>query len=314
MAVVELAADSFGAPDWVMKMLITVLALGLPFAAFFAWAFELTPEGIKREKDVDRSQSITPVTGKKMDRGIIIALAIAVVFLLVDKFVLQDAPGVSEQQPTGQTSVEPQEAAEASRDLSIAVLPFVDMSEAGDSAYFADGLSEELLNLLAKIKELQVAGRTSSFAFKGQNQDLRIIGEQLSVENILEGSVRRVGDKVRVTAQLIDGKNGAHLWAAKYDRQLDDIFAVQDEIAERVVAALKLKPDFACASEGARVTFVSECSPIRRASRRSGGTAMGFAGLPRSNPTVRTARPLRQRCRPGLVRACTRAAASLTRH
>ena len=127
------------------------LLIGFVPALIFAWAFEMTPEGLKKEKDVDRSQSITPVTGKKMDRGIIIALAIAVVFLLVDKFVLQDAPGVSEQQPTGQTSVEPQEAAEASRDLSIAVLPFVDMSEAGDSAYFADGLSEELLNLLAKI-------------------------------------------------------------------------------------------------------------------------------------------------------------------
>jgi len=239
--VADVALEAFGSPEWVMKTLLLLLVIGFPIALIFAWAFEKTPEGLKLEKNVDRSQSITPVTGKKMDRGIIIALAIAVVFLLVDKFVLQDAPGVSEQQPTGQTSVEPQEAAEASRDLSIAVLPFVDMSEAGDSAYFADGLSEELLNLLAKIKELQVAGRTSSFAFKGQNQDLRIIGEQLSVENILEGSVRRVGDKVRVTAQLISVNDGYHIWSETYDRELTDIFAIQDDIASHVVAALKIE-------------------------------------------------------------------------
>ncbi len=239
--VADVALDAFDTPDWVMKTLLLLLIVGFPIALIFAWAFEKTPEGLKLEKNVDRSQSITPTTGKKMDRGIIVALAIAVVFLLVDKFVLQDAPGLNEQPPTGQASVEPQLAPEASRDLSIAVLPFVDMSEAGDSAYFADGLSEELLNLLAKIKELQVAGRTSSFAFKGQNQDLRIIGEQLSVENILEGSVRRAGDKVRVTAQLVSVKDGYHIWSETYDRELTDIFAIQDDIAHHVVEALKIE-------------------------------------------------------------------------
>ncbi len=239
--VADVALDAFDTPAWVMKTLLLLLIVGFPIALIFAWAFEKTPEGLKLEKNVDRSQSITPITGKKMDRGIIVALAIAVVFLLADKFVLQDAPGLNEQQPTGQASVEPQQAPEASGDLSIAVLPFVDMSEAGDSAYFADGLSEELLNLLAKIKELQVAGRTSSFAFKGQNQDLRIIGEQLSVENILEGSVRRSGDKVRVTAQLVSVKDGYHIWSETYDRELTDIFAIQDDIASHVVEALRIE-------------------------------------------------------------------------
>jgi TolB-like protein/cytochrome c-type biogenesis protein CcmH/NrfG len=239
--VADVALDAFGTPEWVMKTLLLLLMIGFPVALIFAWAFEKTPEGLKLEKNVDRSQSITAVTGKKMDRGIIIALAIAVVFLLVDKFVLQDTSGVIEQEPTGQASTKAPQAANISDNLSIAVLPFVDMSEAGDSAYFADGLSEELLNLLAKIKELQVAGRTSSFAFKGQSQDLRVIGEQLNVVNILEGSVRRAGDKVRVTAQLISVKDGYHIWSETYDRELTDIFAIQDDIASHVVEALKIE-------------------------------------------------------------------------
>jgi len=239
--VADVALDAFDSPQWVMKTLLLLLLFGFPVALIFAWAFEKTPEGLKLEKNVDRSQSITSVTGKKMDRGIIIALGIAVVFLLVDKFVLRESPDITGQASTEQSATDSQAAAKTSSEHSIAVLPFVDMSEAGDSAYFADGLSEELLNLLAKIKELQVAGRTSSFAFKGNNQDLRVIGEQLNVENVLEGSVRRAGNKVRVTAQLVSAKDGYHIWSETYDRELTDIFAIQDDIASHVVEALKIE-------------------------------------------------------------------------
>ncbi len=239
--VADVALDAFGTPEWVMKTLLLLLIIGFPLALIFAWAFEKTPEGLKLEKNVDRSKSITNVTGKRMDRGIIIALAIAVAFLLVDKFFLQESPGTVQQVTAEQVATESQSAEKTSNQRSIAVLPFVDMSEAGDSAYFADGLSEELLNLLAKIKELQVAGRTSSFAFKGNNQDLRLIGEQLNVENVLEGSVRRAGNKVRVTAQLVSAKDGYHIWSETYDRELTDIFAIQDDIASHVVEALKIE-------------------------------------------------------------------------
>ena len=233
--VVELAAESFGAPEWVMKMVITLLALGLPFAIFFAWAFELTPEGIKREKDVDRNQSITDQTGRQLDRAIIAILVLALGYFVADKFWLS-AP----QQGSGSISLIEPDPIRAPE--SIAVLPFVDMSPEGDNEYFSDGLTEELLNILAKIQNLQVAGRTSSFAFKGKNEDLRAIGEKLGVKTILEGSVRKdeSGQRVRITAQLVNVENGFHLWSETYDRELKDIFAIQDEIAHQVAAALRV--------------------------------------------------------------------------
>jgi TolB-like protein len=235
--VVELAADSFGAPDWVMKMVITLLTLGLPFAIFFAWAFELTPEGIKREKDVDRSQSIAPQTGRKLDRAIIVVLVLALGYFVADKFWLSPV----QQAETAPQAAEVTTPAEKTPE-TIAVLPFVDMSPAGDNEYFSDGLTEELLNILAKIENLQVAGRTSSFAFKGKNEDLRSIGQKLGVKTILEGSVRKdeAGQRVRITAQLVNVENGFHLWSESYDRELKDIFAIQDEIAHEVAAALRI--------------------------------------------------------------------------
>jgi TolB-like protein len=210
-----------------MKTLLLLLGLGLPFAIFFSWAFELTPEGLKKEKDVDRGRSITQHTGRKLDRTIIALLSAVVIFFVIDRFVL-DRPtqGVGTAQASG---------------VSIAVLPFVNMSSDADQEYFSDGVSEELLNLLAKIPEFQVAGRTSSFVFKGQNQNLREIGQNLGVDNILEGSVRKSNDRVRITAQLIKVSDGFHLWSETYDRTLDDIFAVQDDIANQVVDALKIR-------------------------------------------------------------------------
>jgi TolB-like protein len=219
--IAEFAFENFGAPDWVLKSFVVVLLLGLPIVLIFAWAYEVTPEGIKREKDIDRSESITPRTGRKIDHLIIGVLIVAVTILGFDKLTGRSAD-------TG-----------ASRELqSIAVLPFVNMS--GDEDYFADGLTEELLNLLAKNLDLKVAGRTSSFAFKGQNDDLRAIGNALGVAKVLEGSVRRSGDKLRVTAQLINVEDGFHIWSETYDRQLADVFEIQDEVAGAITQALEL--------------------------------------------------------------------------
>ncbi len=213
-------------PDWTLRIVVLFVILGLPLALILAWAFELTPEGLKKEKNVDRSQSITRHTGRKLDRMIIALLVVTLAFVMVDNYVLDRS--VMDEAPA------------RAQGVSIAVLPFVNMSNDPDQEYFSDGISEELLNLLTKIPEFQVAGRTSSFSFKGQNQDLREIGQSLGVENILEGSVRKGTDRVRITAQLVEADDGFHLWSETYDRELDDIFAVQDDIASQVVKALKV--------------------------------------------------------------------------
>ncbi len=219
-------------PDWTLRILVLFVILGFPLALIFAWAFELTPEGLKKEKDVDRSESITHVTGRKLDFIIIGVLAVALVFFAVDKFVLDT--------DTTPAPVTAQEIAATEVQQSIAVLPFVNMSSDPEQEYFSDGLSEEILNLLAKIPELKVIGRTSSFAFKGKNEDLRIIGEALGVKTVLEGSVRKSGDRVRITAQLIDVSDASHIWSETYDRTLDDIFAVQDDVAAAIIDALQI--------------------------------------------------------------------------
>jgi TolB-like protein len=232
----DFALDLIDAPNWIIQVFFIAGLIGLPFAIFFSWAFEITPEGIKREEDVDRSSSITPQTGRKLDRAIIFFLAAAVALLLVDRYVgdgerPQAAPDTAQTETSAEATGEPDRT-------SIAVLPFVNMSSDPEQEFFSDGISEEILNSLAKVRELQVAGRTSSFAFKGQNDDLRQIGQTLGVDHILEGSVRKAGDKVRITAQLIQVEDGFHLWSETYDRELNDIFAIQDDIATRILEAL----------------------------------------------------------------------------
>ena len=235
--VVDVMFPALHVPDWAISVTAALIIIGFPFALIFAWAFEITPEGIKREKDVDRGQSFTTQTGRKLDFMIIGALAIAVAFLLFDKLILTGSEDEVAQVST------PDQAAETSTrvpEKSIAVLPFVNMSGDIENEYFSDGLSEELLNVLAKMPGLKVAGRTSSFQFKGENKDLRLIGEQLGVAHVLEGSVRQSGPMVRITAQLIDTETGFHLWSETFDRELNDIFAIQDEISASVAAALKV--------------------------------------------------------------------------
>jgi TolB-like protein len=199
---------------------------------FFAWAFELTPEGLKKEKHVDRSESVTQVTGRKLDFIIIGVLAAALIF-----YATKDYMQVPETAPASEAT---QEIVATDTQKSIAVLPFVNMSSDPEQEYFSDGLSEEILNLLAKVPDLKVIARTSSFAFKGKNEDLRNIGRALDVKTVLEGSVRKSGDRVRITAQLIDVSNGAHLWSETYDRTLTDIFAVQDSVASEILDALQI--------------------------------------------------------------------------
>jgi len=244
--VFQLVFESFGTPDWAIKTILVLLATGFPFALFFAWAFEMTPEGIKREHEIDRSQSITAQTGKKLNFMITTVMVLALGYFAYDKFFLSSlretaavksaveeatSSALTDQSASAETPVETSK--------SIAVLPFVNMSSDAEQEYFSDGISEEILNSLAKVKELKVAGRTSSFAFKGQNQDLRSIGDALGVSHILEGSVRKAGDQVRITAQLIKVDDGFHIWSETYDRELTDIFAIQDEIATAILQALK---------------------------------------------------------------------------
>jgi len=223
--ITELAFDSFGTPDWAIKTVLFLLIIGFPLALLFAWAFELTPDGLKREKDVDRSESITPRTGRKLDYSIFAVLVLALAYFATDKFLLDTPPDDGVPQTTA--------------DKSIAVLPFVNMSSDPEQEYFSDGISEELLNVLSKIPGLRVSARTSSFQFKGENLDIVKIGQQLNSSLVLEGSVRKSGTSVRITAQLIDAGTGFHLWSEAYDRQIEDVFAVQDEISAAIVAELQ---------------------------------------------------------------------------
>ena len=232
---------AFGIPDWGIRFLVIVFALGFVPALIISWAYEITPEGLKREKEVVRDASITHLTAKRLDVFTIGLIVVALAFLLADRFWLsprhpeQIAAPAESVTDTVQTS-EPESQYPPN---SIAVLAFTDLSPAGDQEYFSDGISEELLNVLAKIPGLRVAARTSSFQFKGQNQDVIDIGQQLNVAFVLEGSVRKAGLQIRITAQLVDASNGFHLWSETYDRELANIFAVQDEISAAIVGALK---------------------------------------------------------------------------
>jgi len=238
LQVADVVLNNIEAPNWVFQTILLLVVLGFPFAVIFAWAFELTPEGLKKEKDVDRSESITHDTGRKLDFIIIAVLVLALVYFTVDKYVIDPA------QEEALATASPQ--AEKSREtvtpeMSIAVLPFVNMSSDPEQEFFSDGISEELLNMLAQFPGLRVAARTSSFQFKGMNQDIAKIADTLHVAHILEGSVRKSGTRLRITAQLIKADDGFHLWSHSYDRELDDIFAVQNDIAAAISEALKVK-------------------------------------------------------------------------
>ncbi|NNF48809.1 MAG: tetratricopeptide repeat protein [Woeseiaceae bacterium] len=238
--VAETIFPLFGFDDTPARIVvITLMVLFVP-AVIIAWVFELTPEGLKRDHEVDRSQSIAPQTGKKLDRIIMVVLAVAVGYFAFDKFVLSESRETSIAEAARQEG-RSEALVALYGDTSIAVLPFVNLSSDQEQAYFADGLSEELLNLLAKIPALRVIARTSSFSYRGQDIDVANVSRELEVDNLLSGSVRKAGNKVRITTKLIRAEDNSHIWAETYERTLDDIFLIQDEIAAAVVTQLKVK-------------------------------------------------------------------------
>ncbi len=231
----------FGVPGWVFRALVTVLALGFLPALVFSWVFELTPAGLKRDAEVPTEHSIAPHTARRMDRMIIAVLLLALVYFAFDKFILTSKREAARVAVATQTAVaRSAQQQKQANNKSIAVLAFENMSADKDNEYFSDGIAEEILNSLSKVKGLRVAGRTSSFSFKGKDQDLRSIGRTLGVAHILEGSVRKQGDKVRVTAQLIRSEDGIHLWSETYDGDLKDVFALQESIARAITGELKV--------------------------------------------------------------------------
>jgi len=235
------------APDWISKAILMLLLAGFPIALLFAWAFELTPEGIKKESDVVRDESITSETSSKINLVIIGALVLIIGGFAYDKFfgssttteIAQNELQSSEH--TAKTALnDNSSASNPINDKSIAVLPFVNMSSDKNQEYFADGISEEILNALVKAKGLRVAGRTSSFSFKGKSATIKHIGETLKVSYVLEGSVRKQNQNVRITAQLIKADDGFHLWSETYDGNLENIFDLQEDISRKVTKQLKL--------------------------------------------------------------------------
>ena len=227
--VAETVFPALQLPEWTVTFVVVVLAILFPIAVIFAWAFELTPEGLKKTTEVEPKSSITSRTGQKINYLIIGILAVAILFLALTHGGLKDDGVSAERSATGTSAAQ-----------SIAVLPFVNMSDDEDNEFFSDGLSEELLNVLAQVEGLRVAARTSSFYFKDSNEDVRSIASKLGVDHLLEGSVRRSGDRIRVTAQLIKADDGFHLWSDTYDYTVDDVFRIQDEISLAVVDALKV--------------------------------------------------------------------------
>jgi TolB-like protein/Tfp pilus assembly protein PilF len=212
----------FDVPTWTMRLVVVAAIVGFPFALLFSWFYEWTPEGIKRESEVDRGESLAHHTGKKLDRWIIATLGLAVVLLLANTFVLH-----KDNNPVP--------------DKSVAVLPLVNESGDPQQDYFSDGLSEELISALAQVRDLKVIGRNSSFQFRGSQQnDYAAIGRKLGVANLLDGTVRKQGERVRILASLVSVADGSEEWSQTYDRDLKDVFAVQSEIATSVAGALQI--------------------------------------------------------------------------
>jgi adenylate cyclase len=226
----------FGAPDWLPRSIVILLVIGFSPALIFSWAFELTPHGLKRDEDVRPEESIAPQTARRMNRMIIAVLVLALGYFAVDKFVLAPRRETKSQTPPG-----PNESQSVANAKSIAVLPFDNLSRDPDNAFFAEGVQDEILTRLAKVADLKVISRTSTQRFKSAPSDLREIAKQLGVMNVLEGSVQRSNDQVRINVQLINAVTDAHLWAESYDRKLTDLFVVESEVAKTIADTLRAK-------------------------------------------------------------------------
>ena len=259
LQVADILLDNFGAPEWVFKSFTVLLVLGFPLAVVLAWIFDLTPGGLQRTPGAAPADSVAPANREmagreRLTNRIILVGAFLIILVMATERIWFAGRGSPAEAPSAvpvATLADPDAAAAAADPArSIAVLAFEDLSPEGDQGYFAEGISEELLNLLARSDGFRVAARTSSFKFKGSDADIAQIGQALNVETVLEGSVRKAGDQVRITAQLIEVDSGFHLWSDTYDRRLENIFAVQDEIASAIVRALQLELDVGVETAG----------------------------------------------------------------
>lgn len=238
--VTSLAVPALHLPLWTNSAVFFFGAIGFPFALFFAWEFELTPDGVKRESEILPEDSFTAHTGRKLDFFIIGLLVVALgYFIYESRFTSQPNETVVTENTVIKDSI--QSATKEPKGTSIAVLPFVNMSSDKEQEYFSDGISEEILNVLAKIPKLHVTSRSSAFSFKGKEIIVSEVAKKLGVKHVLEGSVRKFGNRIRITAQLIEAESDAHLWSETYDRELVDLFAIQDEISSSIVKSLKTK-------------------------------------------------------------------------
>ncbi|MDX1463049.1 MAG: tetratricopeptide repeat protein [Marinirhabdus sp.] len=231
LQVISVLGSLVSMPEWVGKTALITLLILFPIWIIFSWFYELTPDGIEKTKNIAPAASVATQTGKKLNTIIIVSLFFALVILVVDRFYITErvkTQTIASFTPPVQSH-------------SIAVLPFSDFSQNKDHEYFADGLSEELLNLLTTIQKLRVTSRTSSFSFKNTNVPISEIAKILNVNYVLEGSIRKAGDQLRITAQLIDAKTDKHIWSETFDRKFDNILLIQDEVAREVVNTLQLK-------------------------------------------------------------------------
>jgi len=235
----------FGAPDWLPRSVVILLAIGFVPALIFAWVFELTPQGIKRDAEVRPEESIAPQTARRMDRMIFVVMALALVYFAFDKFVLVPRREMGSESFSGNHAGAHGNAGRAENDSdpisgkSIAVLPFENLSDDKANAYFASGMQDEILTRLAGIHELKVISRTSTLKYASHPEDLKMVGQQLGVATVLEGSVQKSGDAAHINLQLIDAATDTHLWAESYDRDLKDLFAVERDVAQKVATSLK---------------------------------------------------------------------------
>jgi adenylate cyclase len=243
MQVAELLFEVLELPSWAPRLVLGLLVLGFVPALILSWIYELTPEGVKRAQDVGTGESLTTRSSRRINMLIVTLLAVAIGLLLWDRFGRTNATQAS----AAKTSIGSASARSSlpgrrlDSAVSIVVLPFVNVSDDRQNEYFSDGLTEELLNLLANMPGLRVIARTSSFAYKGKDMKVADIARELNVDHVLEGSVRKSGDRVRITAQLVRASDSSHMWSESFDRRLEDVFAVQDEISKQVVGALKVQ-------------------------------------------------------------------------
>ncbi|MCL7970142.1 MAG: hypothetical protein M8867_11020 [marine benthic group bacterium] len=256
--IAELIVPALLLPEWTYRFITLLLLLGFPIAVILAWAFELTPEGVKRTEEAspgELTRIIEAPASKRWPAGILALAGVTALVIgawYVGRSSVDGNPGSGNADPAarGSESSDPSATerpiqlsyvdAEEDPRPSIAVLPFVDLSQGGDQEYFSDGITEEILNTLSRIEELKVTARTSAFAYKGTSMDLREVGRELDVEYLLEGSVRKAGDQLRITAQLIDARQNSHLWSETYDRRLENVFEIQSEIAESIAEELTI--------------------------------------------------------------------------